>query len=288
MAEVWIPERFGPRDPVALRSSQKTLIRPAGTVFHTAVSGLEKLRPTGTVRWTSYLGKSGKLYAFFSCNRPAACQRDGNYWKENGVGWGFNSMESWDGRGTLWDGVNVEDCPEWNDAQCETIVDYIAWHADEFNLPIRKPRHCRERGYGVHRDFTAREGLRWNTTHACPADRRARQFLELRAEAARNGASPAPIPKPPEDDMPTAQEIAKALLDAKLIDNPASPYHISVREALTGITGKLDAEKQRDTAEARDEAADEATLRQRIDAIDSKLNALSGLVNQALSKENPS
>lgn len=255
MAEIWIPERFGPRDPVALRESQKTLIRPAGIAFHTAVVNNEKLRPTGVIRWTAYLGKSGTLYPFFSCNRPAACQADGNYWRENNVGWGFNSMESWDGRGVVWDGVHVEDCPEWNAAQCKTIVDSIVWHADTFNLPIRKPKHCRERGYGVHNDFTVspanENDLHWNIRHACPAPRRTRQFPQLRAEAARKGASPVPLPKPPEDivtpdDIEKIAQRAAELVWFERLKNPVAapgdiPPHAS--SYLVAMANKVDVVK---------------------------------------------
>lgn len=85
-----------------------------------------------------------------------------------------------------------------------------------------------------------------------------------------------PMPKPepvdpPEDPMPTAEDIAQAILDAPLSNDPKSVYHgVSVRNGLVGITGKLDLAKDRDKLDALRDATEAAA----VGRIDTELDAL--------------
>lgn len=198
--------------PVALRSTQKR-IRPAGLVAHTAVSNSPLLKPSGEIRWHFYNNRAGELYQFFDTEVSAACQRDGNYWTENGVGWGFVSCESWDGAyTTVWpDPDDTDSIPPWTDAQMETWARLGAWLHEEHGVPLVKATGVRGRGIGWHSQYTAPDGqLRWNKSHACPAKARIAQMpLMIRM---MNDAL--------EDDMPItdadAAKIAKATWEYRL------------------------------------------------------------------------
>lgn len=174
---------FATWTPVTPRSTQKR-IRPAGLVCHTAVSNSSLLKPSGDVRWHFYNNREGRLYQFFDTEISAACQRDGNYWTESGVGYGFVSCESWDGAYTdVWPNPNNTDSiPPWTNAQMETWVKLGKWLHEEHGVPLVKATAVRGRGIGYHAQYTATDAsgkLRWNESHACPAKARIAQMPEM-------------------------------------------------------------------------------------------------------------
>ena len=220
MPTYWWPT--AERVPVALRASQERTIKPAGLVLHTAVSNSSRLVPSGEVRWHFYVNREGKAYQYFPVNRPAACQVDGNYWTESGVGYGFISVETWDGAGTsVWPDYNRNPSggPAWTEAQLKTLSELAAWLHTEHGVPLVKATGARGRGIGYHRQFTNTKPYRWNSSHACPGNRRVAQVPAIisRAVELARGSAPAPAPKPSEEDeLATAKdEILAALADAR-------------------------------------------------------------------------
>jgi hypothetical protein len=217
MPSYWWPK--AERVPVALRASQKRTIRPAGLVLHTAVSNSSRLVPSGEVRWHFYVNREGKAYQFFPVNRPAAAQLDGNYWTESGVGYGFISVETWDGAGTsVWPDYNKNPSggPAWTDAQVKTLAELAAWLHTEHGVPLVKATAPRGRGIGYHRQFTNTSPYKWNSSHACPGTRRINQVpgIIARAQEIAKGGSAS---RPSEDDelASAKDDILKAIADAR-------------------------------------------------------------------------
>lgn len=208
MPDLWVP--WANKREVAMRSSQLP-ITPVGLVCHTAVSNAVLLVPTGTVRWHFYLSKTGTLTQFFPVNRSAACQRDGNRWTRDGRAFGFLSCESWDGAGTsAWPDwrTNHSGGPAWTAAQMETWGRLGGWLHNEWGISLGKATAAQGKGIGQHSDFTAKSGIRWNTTHACVGTRRKAQMPSVRTRMVTAATPPKPpTPTPaPEDDMPTVDD----------------------------------------------------------------------------------
>lgn len=84
----------------------------------------------------------------------------------------------------------------------------------------------------------------------------------------------------PEDDMPTAQEIAKAFLEAKI-----GPQRRPVEEYIVGIRSKLDAMTREGWAE---DQADDLVVGQAVAGFRGELAEIRDLLTKALSKEDPS
>lgn len=221
----WCP--FATKVEVSLRDSQKKTIKPAGLVLHTAVSNSQMLRPSGDVRWHFYCNEDGELFQFFDTTRPAACQRDGNYWTEDGVGWGFISVETWDGAGRVWDGQDVSDCPPWTAKQVESLAKLYAWLHETHGVPLVKATGVHGRGLGVHNDFTAKSGLRWNTTHACPTSKRKAQRPTILARSVAivkaNSIPKPPPPKEEEDIVATLDDLRKVVRE-EVLDREYAEY----------------------------------------------------------------
>lgn len=212
MTNYWWPK--AERVSVALRASQERTIKPAGLVLHTAVSNSSRLVPSGEVRWHFYVNRDGKAYQFFPVNRPAACQVDGNYWTEGGIGWGFISVETWDGAGTsVWPDYNRNPSggPAWTEAQLKTLSELAAWLHAEHGVPLVKATGARGRGIGYHRQFTNTKPYRWNSSHACPGNKRVAQVPTIISRAAGLVSKPSG-----EDELASAKdEILKALAETR-------------------------------------------------------------------------
>ncbi|MER5350573.1 peptidoglycan recognition family protein [Kitasatospora sp. NPDC002551] len=110
---------------------------------------------------------------------------------------------------------NDQHTDAWTDAQLQALIALGLWLHQRHGIPIRACRTPTDPGFGVHRMFPE-----WSASGtACPGDARARQFRDVvlpgiaRAAAGQPTTIPAPAPAPdvPEDDMPTAQEIAEAV-----------------------------------------------------------------------------
>ncbi|MBM7788844.1 hypothetical protein [Tenggerimyces flavus] len=87
--------------------------------------------------------------------------------------------------------------------------------------------------------------------------------------------------QPPEDDMPTVQEIAKAVadLDAKPYGGVAG---VSLGEYIVGAGVKLDAEKQRDKGDDAQDAADQTEMRELLGQVAASLNLIHKRLNEII------
>ncbi len=113
---------------------------------------------------------------------------------------------------------NLQGSDPWNDKQIEDLIAIGVWLHQEHGIPLRICRTHDDPGFGYHSMF--RE---WSTSGtACPGKARIKQFREVvfpGIVARATGANP-----PKEDDMPTAAEVAKAVLTLDgVISVPGAP-----------------------------------------------------------------
>ena len=102
---------------------------------------------------------------------------------------------------------NLHASDPWTAAQVETLIRLGVWLHQRHGIPLRICRTADDPGFGYHRLF--RE---WNPNgHSCPGDARVRQFHEVVFPGIVARATNQPAPE--EDDMPTAEEVAKAVWD---------------------------------------------------------------------------
>lgn len=179
---------FARWDPIPASSSQPA-IRPWGVVLHTAVSNSPALTPWSNTEWHFYVGAKGEITQFVDTETRADCQLDGNRWVVDGQARGHISIETWDGAGRVWDGKDVSRIPPWTEEQVEAIGRLLAWLSTTHGIPLQPIRAWNGRGIGYHRQFTSSSSPRWNTSHACPGDRRVAQIPSIidAAKAALEG-----------------------------------------------------------------------------------------------------
>lgn len=208
---------FADWKPIAANATQPT-IKPVGLVLHTAVSNSNALKPWSDIEWHFYVGKNGELTQFMDTTRRADCQRDGNSWVKGGARYGFLSVETWDGAGSVWDGKNTAKCPRWTDAQVNTLAKLGAWLHDTHGIELIKATAPQGKGIGWHAQFTGSGFPRWNSNHACPAAQRIAQFPSV-LKAMQDAANATP-----EEDMPLTDadvnKIAKAVWGHQLDPGP--------------------------------------------------------------------
>lgn len=113
---------------------------------------------------------------------------------------------------------NLQGSDPWNVKQIEDLIAIGVWLHEEEGLPLRICRTHDDPGYGYHSMFP-----QWSTSGtACPGKARIEQFKKVvfpGIVARATGTTP-----PEEDDMPTAAEVAKAVLTLDgVISVPGAP-----------------------------------------------------------------
>lgn len=93
----------------------------------------------------------------------------------------------------------------WTPEQIEALAQLAAWCHRVHGIPLRLCRSFKDPGIGYHRLFKE-----WNpNTHSCPGDARIKQVPLIIARAKQIVAGDVK-PTPPEDELPTPDEILKA------------------------------------------------------------------------------
>ena len=153
------------------------------------------------------LGYDGSLGQFIGTETRADANAAAN---RRADGTGAVSLES---------ASNLEASDPWTGAQVEALISLGVWLHEKHGIPLRICRTADDPGFGYHRLFTA-----WNpSAHSCPGDARVKQFREVvfPGIVARAAGQTSP---PQEDDMPTADEVAKAVLTYDgVISVPGAP-----------------------------------------------------------------
>ncbi|MFF7837538.1 N-acetylmuramoyl-L-alanine amidase [Streptomyces ossamyceticus] len=111
---------------------------------------------------------------------------------------------------------NLQGSDPWNDKQVEDLIAIGVWLHREHGIPLRICRTHDDPGYGYHSMFP-----QWSTSGtACPGAARINQFREV----VFPGIVARATGTPEENDMPTAAEVAKAVLTLDgVISVPGAP-----------------------------------------------------------------
>jgi hypothetical protein len=112
---------------------------------------------------------------------------------------------------------NLEASDPWTAAQVESLIRLGVWLHEQHGIPLRICRTADDPGFGYHRLHSA-----WNpSAHSCPGDARVKQFKEVVFPGIVARATGQTTE---EDDMPTAAEVAKAVLTLDgVISVPGAP-----------------------------------------------------------------
>lgn len=191
-------------------SDSQPAIRPTQFIVHSIVAPwtpqrtYEYWRDSTNLESHFGLGYDGSLGQFIGTETRADANASANLRPD---GTGAISIET---------ASNLHASDEWTDEQVEKLIRVGVWahqhpaHA----IPLRLCRSADDPGFGWHAQYNA-----WNPNgHACPGSARITQF--------KNVVFPGIVARATgtteEDDMPTTDEIAKAVWGYKL-DSPTAP-----------------------------------------------------------------
>jgi len=224
-------------------SDAQPAIKPTQFILHSIVAPwtpqrtYEYWRDSTNLESHFGLGYDGSLGQFIGTETRADANAAAN---RRADGTGAVSLES---------ASNLEASDPWTAAQVESLIRLGVWLHETHGIPLRICRTADDPGYGYHRLHSA-----WNPDgHACPGDARVKQFKEVvfpGIVARATGQTSE------EDDMPTAAEVAKAVLTLDgVISVPGAPATNptwTLASTQTEILKRIDAVR---TAEAAQTAA---------------------------------
>jgi hypothetical protein len=225
-------------------SDAQPAIKPTQFILHSIVAPWTPQRTYEywqTVNLESHfgLGYDGSLGQYIGTETRADANAAAN---RRADGTGAVSLES---------ASNLQASDPWTPAQVESLIRLGVWLHETHGIPLRICRTADDPGYGYHRLHSA-----WNPDgHACPGDARVKQFKEVVFPGIVARAT-GQITDPQEDDMPTAAEVAKAVLTLDgVISVPGAPATNptwTLASTQTEILKRIDAVR---TAEAAQTAA---------------------------------
>jgi hypothetical protein len=192
-------------------SDSQPAIRPTQFIVHSIVAPwtpqrtYEYWRDSTNLESHFGLGYDGSLGQYIGTETRADANAAAN---RRADGTGAVSLES---------ASNLQASDPWTPAQVESLIRLGVWLHEEHGIPLRICRTADDPGFGYHRLFDA-----WNpSAHSCPGDARVTQFKTVVFPGIVARAAGAPIE---EDDMPTAAEVAKAVLTLDgVISVPGAP-----------------------------------------------------------------
>ncbi|MGW1532343.1 N-acetylmuramoyl-L-alanine amidase [Streptomyces aureus] len=224
-------------------SDNQPAIRPTQFIVHSIVAPwtpqrtYEYWRDSTNLESHFGLGYDGSLGQFIGTETRADANAAAN---RRADGTGAVSLES---------ASNLQASDPWTAEQVEALIRLGVWLHEKHGIPLRICRTADDPGFGYHRLFTA-----WNPDgHACPGDARVKQFKEVVFPGIVARATGQTTE---EDDMPTAAEVAKAVLTLDgVISVPGAPATNptwTLSSSVTEILKRIDAVR---TAEAAQTAA---------------------------------
>lgn len=188
-------------------SDAQPAIRPTQMIVHslaapwTAQRTYEYWRDSTNLESHFGLGYAGDLAQYIGTQTRADANAAANLRPD---GTGAVSVET---------ASNTAASDAWTDAQVGKLVALGAWLHTQHGVPLRICRSADDPGFGWHRQFSA-----WNPNgHSCPGDARVKQFKERVFPAIVARATGTTTE---EDDMPTAKEIATAVLQEDITPVP--------------------------------------------------------------------
>lgn len=191
-------------------SDQQPAIRPTQFIVHsiiapwTAKRVYEYWRDSTNLESHFGLGYEGDLGQFIGTETRADANAGAN---RRADGTGAVSIET---------ASNLQGSDPWTDAQVEALIRLGVWLHQQHGIPLRICRTHDDPGFGYHR--LHRE---WSTSGtSCPGDARVAQFKTV----VFPGIVARATGTPEEDDMPTVDEIAEAVLKKDgIITIPGAP-----------------------------------------------------------------
>jgi hypothetical protein len=192
-------------------SDNQPAIRPTQFIVHSIVA------PWTPQRTYEYWRDSTNLESHFGLGYDGSLgQYIGTETRADATG-AANRRADGSGAVSLESASNLEASDPWTAAQVESLIRLGVWLHEEHGIPLRICRTADDPGYGYHRLFTA-----WNPDgHSCPGDGRVKQFKEVVFPGIVARATGQTTE---EDDMPTADEIATAVLKKDgIISVPGAP-----------------------------------------------------------------
>jgi hypothetical protein len=192
-------------------SDSQAAIKPTQFIVHSIVA------PWTPKRTYEYWRDSTNLESHFGLGYDGSLgQYIGTHTRADATG-AANRRADGTGAVSLESASNLEASDPWTAAQVETLIRLGVWLHQTEGIPLRICRTPDDPGFGYHRLFSA-----WNPDgHSCPGDARVRQFRDVVFPGIVARATGQP---PEEDDMPTAAEVAKAVLTYDgVISVPGAP-----------------------------------------------------------------
>ncbi|MGW5173100.1 peptidoglycan recognition protein family protein [Streptomyces sp. NPDC004082] len=192
-------------------SDNQPAIKPTQFIVHSIVA------PWTPKRTYEYWRDSTNLESHFGLGYDGSLgQYIGTHTRADATG-AANRRADGTGAVSLESASNLEASDSWTAEQVEALIRLGVWLHQTEGIPLRICRTPDDPGYGYHRLFTA-----WNPDgHSCPGDARVKQFKEVvfpGIVARATGQTPE------EDDMPTLDDIATAVLKKDgIIAVPGAP-----------------------------------------------------------------
>jgi hypothetical protein len=177
-------------------------IRPTQVVLHSLAA------PWTIGRMAEYWEKSTNLEAHFGVDYTGAVGQFVSTAVRADANYGANRRADGTGAISVETASDTKNSDPWTAEQVEALVALGAWAHREHGIPLRICRDHADPGFGIHRLFP-----QWSTGGAtyCPGDARAEQFHDVVFPGIVRAAQEEP-------DMPTAEEIAKAVWEHGISD----------------------------------------------------------------------
>lgn len=222
-------------------SDDQPAIRPTQFIVHslaapwTAKRTFEYWRDSTNLESHFGLGYAGDLAQFIGTQTRADANAAANLRPD---GTGAVSIET---------ASNLDGTDKWTGEQVEALIRLGAWLHTEHGIPLRLCRTADDPGFGWHKQFTA-----WNPNgHACPGPARIEQFKTVVFPGIVARATGKTTE---EDDMPTVDEIATAVLKKDgIISIPGAPATNptwTLSSSVTEILKRIDAVRATETAQS--------------------------------------
>ena len=227
---IWTPKN------VAGRSARR---KGRCVVFHVAVSEAQNLMPGPDADWHFYVAKDGRIYQYIDTDLQAWATRDAN-----------PTAIAVETQG----GVTNTQGEPWTAAQLASLAGIARWANLSEGVPLRLMTSSlpTERGLGWHRlgcdPWRVSGGELWSSAYGevCPGDAKIAQMPEVLRLALGQ-----------EDDMPTAKDVADALLNSTVtLKNGDTPRVSTVLAAIVDRNKTMQADI--DDIQARLQAIEEA------------------------------
>ncbi len=197
--------------PVAVKreirpGSTDPAIKPVGVILHVDAGNNPSLfnyfnGPSGGIESHFHISKGGVVEQYRDTGFEADANYKANSFLEGGVRKGFISVET-----------QGFEAGEWTPEQIKAIKALLLWANKTHGIPLKQCATPFSPGVGYHTLFGAPSA--WTPfSKSCPGPDRKRQFADVLVPWMATALNPPTPPKEETDDMPSLDDIAKAVWD---------------------------------------------------------------------------